>query len=119
LVINVHGGPQYQWMDSFRGDWQVYPGSGYVLAFLNPHGSIGYGQEFTNAISDDWDGKVFEDVIKVTDYLENLDYVDANRMGAMGWSYGGYFMNLLQAKTNRFKCLASMMGIYDLKEFKD
>jgi len=119
LVINVHGGPQFQWMDSFRGDWQVYPGYGYVVAFLNPHGSTGYGQDYTNAISDDWDGKVYEDVMKVTDYLEKLDYVDANRMGAMGWSYGGYFMNLLQAKTDRFKCLASMMGIYDLKEFKD
>lgn len=119
LVINVHGGPQFQWMDSFRGDWQVYPGYGYVVAFLNPHGSTGYGQDYTNAISDDWDGKVYEDVLKVTDYLEKLDYVDANKMGAMGWSYGGYFMNLLQAKTDRFKCLASMMGIYDLKEFKD
>ena len=119
LVINVHGGPQYQWMDSFRGDWQVYPGAGYVLAFPNPHGSIGYGQEYTAAISDDWDGKVYEDVIKATEYLANLDYVDENRMGAMGWSYGGYFMNLLQAKTDKFKCLSSMMGIYDLKEFKD
>ena len=119
LIINVHGGPQYQWMDSFRGDWQVYPGAGYVLAFPNPHGSTGYGQEFTAAISNDWDGKVYEDVMKVTDYLSNLDYVDKERMGAMGWSYGGYFMNLLQAKTDRFKCLASMMGIYDLKEFKD
>ena len=119
LVINVHGGPQYQWMDSFRGDYQVYPGAGYVLAFPNPHGSIGYGQDFTAAISDDWDGKVYEDVMNATDYLANLDYVDENRMGAMGWSYGGYFMNLLQAKTHRFKCLASMMGIYDLKEFKN
>ncbi len=119
LIINVHGGPQYQWMDSFRGDWQVYPGAGYVVAFPNPHGSIGYGQDYTAAISDDWDGKVFEDVMKVTEYLAALDYVDENRMGAMGWSYGGYFMNLLQAKTDNFKCLASMMGIYDLKEFKD
>lgn len=119
LIINVHGGPQYQWMDSFRGDWQVYPGSGYVVAFPNPHGSTGYGQEFTNAISNDWDGKVYEDVMKVTDSLANLSYVDSTRMGAMGWSYGGYFMNLLQAKTHRFKCLVSMMGIYDLKEFKD
>lgn len=119
LVINIHGGPQYQWMDSFRGDWQVYPGAGYVVVFPNPHGSTGYGQEFTAEISNDWDGKVYEDVMKVTDYLANLDYVDADRMGAMGWSYGGYFMNLLQAKTDRFKCLASMMGIYDLREFKD
>jgi len=119
LIINVHGGPQYQWMDAFRGDWQIYPGAGYVVAFPNPHGSTGYGQEYTAAISNDWDGKVFEDIMKVTEYLAKLDYIDENRIGAMGWSYGGYFMNLIQAKTNRFKCLASMMGIYDLREFRD
>ena len=119
LVINVHGGPQYQWMDSFRFDWQVYPAAGYVLAFPNPHGSIGYGQNYTAAISRDWDGKVFTDVMNVVDSLAKLSYVDSSRMGAMGWSYGGYFMNLLQAKTDRFKCLASMMGIYDLAEFAE
>ena len=115
LVINVHGGPQMQWMDSFRGDWQVYPGSGYVVAFFNPHGSTGYGSKYTEAISKDWGGKVYEDVMKVTDALEKLPYVDSERIGAMGWSYGGYMMNWLQAQTKRFKCLASMMGVYDLK----
>jgi len=117
LVINVHGGPQMQWMDSFRADWQVYPGAGYVVAFPNPHGSTGYGQKFTAAISGDWDGKVFQDVMKVTDELEKLSYVNKEKIGAMGWSYGGYFMNIVQAKTKRYKCLASMMGIYDLGEF--
>lgn len=117
LVINVHGGPQMQWRDSFRGDWQVYPGSGYVLAFPNPHGSTGYGAEFTEDISKGWDGNVYNDVMKVMDHLQELPYIDKDRMGAMGWSYGGYFMNLLQARGNRFKCLATMMGIYDLEQF--
>ena len=54
-------------MNSFRGDWQVYPAAGYVVAYPNPHGSTGYGQAFTRAISGDWGGKVFEDVMKVTD----------------------------------------------------
>ncbi len=117
LVINVHGGPQMQWRDSFRGDWQVYPGAGYVLAFPNPHGSTGFGAEFTKDISTGWDGNVYNDVMKVMDHLQELPYVDKERMGAMGWSYGGYFMNLLQARGNRFKCLASMMGIYDLEQF--
>lgn len=115
LIMNVHGGPQMQWMDSFRGDWQVYPGAGYVLAYPNPHGSTGYGQEYTRGISQDWGGKPFEDLMKVTDALASLSYVDSTRMGAMGWSYGGYMMNWFQAKTKRFKCLASMMGIYDLR----
>ncbi len=115
LVINVHGGPQMQWMDSFRGDWQVYPGSGYVVAFFNPHGSTGYGSKYTEAISKDWGGKVYEDVMKVTEALEKLPYVDSNRMGAMGWSYGGYMMNWLQGQTKKFKCFASMMGIFDME----
>ena len=115
LILNVHGGPQMQWMDSFRGDWQMYPGSGYVVAFPNPHGSTGYGQSFTRAISGDWGGKVFKDLMKVTDKLAQLSYVDSTRMGAMGWSYGGYMMDWFQGHTKRFKCLASMMGVYDLR----
>lgn len=117
LILNVHGGPQQQWADAFRGDWQVYPGAGYVVAFANPHGSTGFGQPFTAAISGDWGGKPFEDLMKVTDALEKLPYVDANRMGAMGWSYGGYMMNWFEGHTTRFKAIASMMGIFDLRSF--
>jgi dipeptidyl aminopeptidase/acylaminoacyl peptidase len=115
LILNVHGGPQMQWMNSFRPDWQVYPGAGYVVAYPNPHGSTGYGQDFTLGISKDWGGKPFNDLMKVTDALSQLSYVDSTRMGAMGWSYGGYMMNWFQAKTKRFKCLASTMGLYDLR----
>ena len=117
LILNVHGGPQSQWSDGFRGDWQVYPGAGYVVAFPNPHGSTGYGQEFTAQISGDWAGRVFEDLMKVTDALEKLPYVDKERMGAMGWSYGGYMMNWFEGNTDRFKAIASMMGLYDLRSF--
>jgi dipeptidyl aminopeptidase/acylaminoacyl peptidase len=117
LILNVHGGPQQQWTDSFRGDWQVYPGAGYVVAFANPHGSTGYGQAFTAQISGDWGGAVFQDLMKVTDALAALPYVDADRMGAMGWSYGGYMMNWFAGHTTRFKALASMMGLYDLRSF--
>ena len=117
LIINVHGGPQMQWADAFRGDWQVYPGAGYVVAFPNPHGSTGYGQEFTLAISKDWAGKVCQDVMAVTDSLARLSYVDAERMGAMGWSYGGYMMMWLEGHTTRFKAIAAMMGLYNLTSF--
>lgn len=115
LILNVHGGPQFQWQDAFRGDWQVYPGAGYVVAFANPHGSTGYGQDFTAEISGDHGGKVFEDLMLVTDELGKLPYVDANRMGAMGWSYGGYMMDWFEGHTTRFKAIASMMGIFDLR----
>jgi dipeptidyl aminopeptidase/acylaminoacyl peptidase len=117
LILNVHGGPQFQWQDSFRGDWQVYPGSGYIVAFANPHGSTGYGQDFTAEISGDHGGMVFEDLMRVTDELIKLPYVDPDRTGAMGWSYGGYMMDWFEGHTSRFKAIASMMGPFDLRSF--
>jgi len=114
-IVNVHGGPQMQWADAFRGDAQVYPGAGYVVAFPNPHGSTGWGQDFTAAISRDWDGKVMQDVMAVTDWLAAQPWIDKDRMGAMGWSWGGYAMMWLAGHTDRFKALASMMGVYDLR----
>ena len=114
LILNVHGGPQSQWADAFRGDWQMYPGSGYIVVFPNPHGSTGYGQEYTAEISKDWGGKVYDDLMAVTDSLEKLPYVDSTRVGAMGWSFGGYMMMWFEGHTTRFKAIACMMGVYDL-----
>jgi dipeptidyl aminopeptidase/acylaminoacyl peptidase len=115
LILNVHGGPQGHWSDAYRGDWQIYPGKGYVVALPNPTGSTGYGQELVDAISCDWGGRVFRDLMLVTDALERLPYVDADRIGAMGWSYGGYMMAWFAGHTDRYKVLASMMGDYDLR----
>ena len=117
LIVNVHGGPQSQWMDAYRPDAQLYSGYGYIVALPNPHGSTGYGQEYTAAISGDWGGKVFQDVMMLTDSLSKLPYVDLARIGAMGWSYGGYMMNWLQGQTKRYKCLVSMMGLYNVNSF--
>src|SRR5574344_1234932 len=115
LVMNVHGGPQMQWMNSFRPDWQVFPGAGYVVAYPNPHGSTGYGQDFTLGTSKEWGSKPFNDLMTITHALAQLSYVDSTRMGAMGWSFGGYMMNWFQGHTKRFKCLASTMGLFDLR----
>jgi dipeptidyl aminopeptidase/acylaminoacyl peptidase len=115
LILNVHGGPQSPWRDRYRGDWQVYPGKGYVVAFPNPTGSAGFGQEFIDAIGCDWGGRVYRDLMKVTDALEDLPFVDPERVGAMGWSYGGYMMMWFAGHTDRFEAIASMMGVYDLR----
>jgi dipeptidyl aminopeptidase/acylaminoacyl peptidase len=117
LILNVHGGPQGQWSDNWRGDWQVYGGKGYVIAMPNPTGSSGYGQDFTDAIGCDWGGRVYEDVMKVTEYLAQLPYIDPERIGVMGWSYGGYMVMWMQGHTDRFACSAAMMGLYDLPAF--
>ncbi len=117
LILNVHGGPQSQWTDAFRGDWQVYPGKGYIVAFCNPAGSTGYGQDFTDAITGEWGGRPYDDLMAVCDQLERLPFVDSTRMGVMGWSYGGYMAMWMQGHTDRFKCNAAMMGLYDLRSF--
>ncbi len=115
VIVNVHGGPQMQWADAYRPDAQVYPGAGYVVAFPNPHGSTGQGQDYTAAISGDWDGKVMKDVRAVADWLSVQKWVDGDRMGAMGWSWGGYAMMWLAGHDHPFKALAAMMGVYDLR----
>lgn len=115
LILNVHGGPNSPWKDRYRGDWQVYPGKGYVVAFPNPTGSAGFGQEYLDAVACDWGGRIYGDLMKVTDALEQLPYVDGDRMGAMGWSFGGYMMMWFAGHTDRFEAIASMMGVYDLR----
>jgi len=117
LILNVHGGPQSPWKDRYRGDWQVYPGKGYVVAFPNPTGSAGFGQDVVDAISCDYGGRVVDDIMRVTDALAALPWVDEGRMGAMGWSWGGYMMMWLAGHTDRFQAIASMMGVYDLRSF--
>jgi dipeptidyl aminopeptidase/acylaminoacyl peptidase len=113
LLLNVHGGPEMQWADAFRGDWQVYPD--YVVAFPNPHGSTGWGEAYTGAIARDWNGRVVTDIEKVTEALAALPYVDSGRMGLMGWSWGGYAVMWMEGHSTRFKAMASMMGVYDLR----
>jgi dipeptidyl aminopeptidase/acylaminoacyl peptidase len=115
LILNVHGGPQMPWRDRYRGDWQVYPGKGYLVAFANPTGSAGFGQQFVDDIACDFGGRVYDDLMKVTDALQAIPYVDGDRMGAMGWSYGGYMMMWFAGHTGRFAALAAMMGVYDLR----
>ncbi len=117
LILNVHGGPQSQWTDAFRGDWQIYPGKGYIVAFCNPTGSTGYGQDYTDGIVGDYGGRVYRDLMRVTDALAALPYVDSKRMGLMGWSYGGYMSMWVEGQTDRFAANAAMMGIFDLRAF--
>ncbi len=114
VILKVHGGPQGMYGDAYNPDYQVMAGLGYIIAFSNPTGSTGYGQAFTDAIAKDWGGKVFEDLMNVVDYVEKLAYVDKSRIGAMGWSYGGYMMMWFAGHTQRFQALAAMMGVYDL-----
>jgi len=115
-VILIHGGPQGAWLDQFHGRWnaQMFAAPGYVVAMLNPRGSTGFGQRFTDQISRDWGGKVYEDIMRGVDVVAALPYVDTARMGAAGGSYGSYMVNWINGHTDRFKALVSHDGDFDL-----
>ncbi len=120
LIYLAHGGPQGQWGDQFHYRWnaQMFASRGYVVAMVNRRGSTGYGQDFTDQISGDWGGKAYRDLMKGLDYIiENYDYVDAERIGAAGASYGGYMINWIATQTDRFKCLVSHAGLFNVNSF--
>jgi dipeptidyl aminopeptidase/acylaminoacyl peptidase len=116
-VVLIHGGPQGAWGEAWSYRWnpQMFAARGYVVLMPNPRGSSGFGQKFVEEISKDWAGKVWTDLINGVDLLAAQPYVDPNRMGAAGASYGGYMVNWILGHTNRFKALVSHAGVYNLE----
>ena len=121
LVVLIHGGPQSAWNDNWGYRWnpQVFANNGYIVFAPNPRGSTGYGQQFVNEISADWGGKAYTDIMNgVADVLRRNSFIDRNRIGAAGASYGGYMINWIEGHNNdprfRFKVLVSHDGVYNL-----
>jgi dipeptidyl aminopeptidase/acylaminoacyl peptidase len=116
VLLLIHGGPQGLWTDSWGYRWneELFAAPGYVAVMINPRGSTGYGQKFTDEITDDWGGKVYEDLMKGTDFvLAKYPFVDPSRVAAAGGSYGGYMIDWIATHTGRFKALISHAGVYD------
>ncbi|MGB7729982.1 MAG: S9 family peptidase [Candidatus Acidiferrum sp.] len=112
----LHGGPQTMWSDAWGYRWnpQVFGGAGYVILMINRRGSTGYGQKFTDEITNDWGGKPYVDVMKGTDAaLAKYPFIDKSRLAAAGGSYGGYMADWLATHTDRFKAIISHAGVYD------
>lgn len=118
LILLIHGGPQGSFGDDFHYRWnaQMFASPGYVVAMPNPTGSTGYGQALTNDISGDWGGKCYTDIMRGVEYLlENFSYIDGERIAAAGASFGGYMINWIEGHTtDRFRCLVSHAGVYNL-----
>ena len=121
LLVLIHGGPQSAWNDAWSYRWnpQVYTDAGYVVFMPNPRGSLSYGQQFINEISGDWGGKVFIDLKNgVAEVLRRNSFIDRNRIGGAGASYGGYMADWILGHNNdprfRFKALVSHAGVYNL-----
>jgi dipeptidyl aminopeptidase/acylaminoacyl peptidase len=116
LLVLLHGGPQTMGSNAWGYRWnaQVFSAAGYVTLMINRRGSTGYGQKFTDEITNDWGGKPYVDVMKGIDFaLAKYKFIDGSRMAAAGGSYGGYMANWIATHTGRFKAIISHAGIFD------
>jgi dipeptidyl aminopeptidase/acylaminoacyl peptidase len=111
-LLNIHGGPHTQYGHSFFDEFQVYAGAGYAVIYTNPRGSQGYGEEFTRAVIGDWGGGDFSDVMAGLDEaLRRYDFIDSERLGVMGGSYGGFLTSWTVGHTDRFKAACSERAV--------
>jgi len=127
VAFLIHGGPQGSFGNSFHYRWnpQAYAGAGYAAVMVDFHGSTGYGQAFCDSIRADWGGKPLEDLQKgLTAALERYPWMDGERVGALGASFGGYMINWIAGNwPDRFRCLVNhdgnlceRMAYYDTEE---
>ncbi|HLW44202.1 MAG TPA: S9 family peptidase [Candidatus Acidoferrales bacterium] len=117
MLLLVHGGPQGAWDDEWGYRWnpEIMAAPGYAVVMINPTGSTGYGQKFTDAIQSDWGGKPYVDLMDGVDYaIAHFPFIDRTRLAEAGGSYGGYMTDWIATHTGRFRCLISHAGPYDL-----
>ncbi|MGE5232768.1 MAG: prolyl oligopeptidase family serine peptidase [Acidobacteriota bacterium] len=119
VAFLIHGGPQGSFGNQFHYRWnpQTYAGAGYGVVMVDFHGSTGYGQKFTDAISGDWGGKPLEDLkLGLAAALAKNKWLDGDRVCALGASYGGYMVNYIAgAWPDRFRCLVVHDGEIDTR----
>ena len=102
LILDIHGGPNGAFYDSFVPWQQALAGSGYLVLAVNPRGSSTYGDEFMRAVLDDWGGEDYLDLLAALDLVCERDYVDEERLGIHGYSYGGFMTSWAIGHTHRF-----------------
>ncbi len=121
LIVLIHGGPQGAWNDNWGYRWnpQIFANAGYVVFMPNPRGSTGYGQKFVSDVSGDWGGKAVIDITNGVSQVSKMPFVDRDRIGAAGASYGGYMVDWLLGHNNdprfKFKAFVSHAGVYNLE----
>jgi dipeptidyl aminopeptidase/acylaminoacyl peptidase len=114
LVQLMHGGPHTMNRDSWSYRWNthVLASPGYVVTWVNRHGSTGFGEKFARSILNQWGDMPFEDIMKSTDHLlARFPNIDKNKVCAAGASYGGYMAAWVLGHTDRFQCLINHAGV--------
>jgi dipeptidyl aminopeptidase/acylaminoacyl peptidase len=121
-VLVIHGGPFTQFGNKFFDEFQVYAGAGYVVVYSNPRGSSGYSEAWGRAIrgpvegGPGWGSVDYEDLMAVMDEaIKRFDFIDTDRLGVMGGSYGGYMTSWIVGHTDRFACAISERSVNDIR----
>ena len=122
LILNVHGGPTGVFQQSFIGGRGVYPlasfaAHGYAILRANPRGSSGYGKEFRRANIKDWGFGDYQDLMTGVDRVIEMGVADPERLGVMGWSYGGFMTSWIVTQTKRFKAASAGAPVTNLMSF--
>lgn len=122
LILNIHGGPAGVFQLAFVGGRGSYPlatfaSKGYAILRPNPRGSSGYGTEFRRANFKDWGGMDYQDLMTGVDTVVKMGVADENRLGVMGWSYGGYMTSRIVTLTKRFKVASAGAPVTNLMSF--
>jgi dipeptidyl aminopeptidase/acylaminoacyl peptidase len=118
VLLEIHGGPFAQYGNRFFDEFQVYAGAGYAVLYANPRGSSGYSEEWGRAIrgpaevGPGWGTRDYEDLLAVVDTaLERFDFLDPERLGVLGGSYGGYMTTWIVGHTDRFQAACSERSV--------
>ncbi|MDQ5823701.1 MAG: S9 family peptidase [Chloroflexota bacterium] len=114
LVLEIHGGPHTSYGYPYFHEFQVLAARGYVVLYTNPRGSQGYGQAFSDAIISDWGGVDYEDIMACVDHVIGMGFIDEERLGVTGGSYGGYMTGWIIGHTHRFKAAVASRMVSNL-----
>ena len=118
LILSIHGGPHGMSGWTFNPSFQVYAARGYAVLYLNPRGSSGYGQKFSDGTLNEWGGGDYRDLmVGVDEVLHKYSWLDAERLGVTGGSYGGFMTNWIISQTPRFKAAVAAASVSNLISF--
>ncbi|WP_438296432.1 S9 family peptidase [Sporosarcina sp. FA15] len=112
LIVEIHGGPHAMYANTFFHELQLLAAQGYGVLYVNPRGSHGYSQEFVDAVRGDYGGGDYEDIMAGLDYVcKENSWIDTNRLGVTGGSYGGFMTNWIVGHSDRFKAAVTQRSI--------
>jgi dipeptidyl aminopeptidase/acylaminoacyl peptidase len=112
MILSIHGGPAGMYGVDWFHEFQVYAAKGWAVFYCNPRGSTGYGEKFERGIVNNWGGMDYQDVMAGIDAaLKRNPWIDTERLGVTGGSYGGYLTNWIVGHTNRFKAAVTLRSV--------